>query len=119
MVKTVSLTAIVSCVLTLLAVHLVGWAPPPKRVLLENPKVRVTELSYQPGAPRERSIRATDQVIVFLDDCRYQRKDPVTGQMTVREHKSGDVIWHDKAEDAPELTNLGDKTYRTVVVELK
>jgi hypothetical protein len=36
----------------------------------------------------------------------------------VRERKSGDVIWHDKGEDAPRLTNAG-KPYRTLVIELK
>ena len=69
--------------------------------------------------PRERYIRPTDQVIVFLDDCKYQRIDSKTGEKTVRERKSGDVIWHDKGEDAPVLTNLGTKPYRTLVIELK
>src|SRR2546422_9523881 len=27
--------------------------------------------------------------------------------------------WHDKGEDAPQLTNLGAKAYRTLLVELK
>jgi len=29
------------------------------------------------------------------------------------------VIWHDKGEDAPQLTNLGARPYRTIVIELK
>ena len=58
-------------------------------------------------------------MIVFLDDCRYERVDPESGQKTIRERKSGDVIWHDKGEDAPQLTNQGKKPYRTIVVELK
>jgi hypothetical protein len=74
---------------------------------------------YEPGVPRERYIRPTDQVIVFLDDCKYQRIDSKTGEKTVRERKSGDVIWHDKGEDAPVLINLGTKAYRTLVIELK
>jgi len=68
---------------------------------------------------RERSIRATNQVIVFLDDCRYERTDPATNEKTIRERKSGDVIWHDKGEDAPQLINMGSKAYRTLVIELK
>ena len=57
-------------------------------------------------ASRGRAASAQhDQVIVFLDDCRYERLDPQTGQKTIRERKSGDVIWHDKGEDAPQLTN--------------
>jgi hypothetical protein len=91
----------------------------PSQTKLENPRVRVTEVTYPPGKPRERYIRATDQVIVFLDDSRYERKDSKTGEITVRERKSGDVIWHDKGEDAPQLTNLGTRAYRTLVIELK
>ena len=86
---------------------------------MENARVKVTNVVYEPGVPRERYIRPTDQVIVFLDDCKYQRIDSKTGEKTVRERKSGDVIWHDKGEDAPVLINLGAKAYRTLVIELK
>ncbi len=86
---------------------------------LENARVKVTEVRYDPGVPRERYIRATDQVIVFLDDCRYERIDSQTHTREVRERKSGEVIWHNKGEDAPVLTNLGSKPYRTLVIELK
>jgi hypothetical protein len=117
--KLFALVAVGSSALTLLAVWALGWAVLPSQVKLENAKVRVTEVSYAPGAPRERSIRAHDQVIVFLDDCRYERLDSQTKEKTIRERKSGDVIWHDKGEDAPQLTNLGAKPYRTMVIELK
>jgi hypothetical protein len=90
-----------------------------RNVALENSRVRVTQLDYLPGTPREKSVRAADQVIVFLDDSRYERIDPVTGAKEVRTRKSGDVIWHDKGEIAPVLTNLGRQTYRTLVIELK
>ncbi len=91
----------------------------PSTVKLENARVRVTEIAYTPGVPRERYIRPTDQVIVFLDDCKYRRTDSQTGEKTVRERKSGDVIWHNKGEDAPVLENLGAKPYRALVIELK
>ena len=107
-----------SSALTLLAVWGLGWAPMPTKVKLENARVKVSEVTYAPGQPRERSIRQTDQVIVFLDDCRYERLDSQTKEKTIRERKSGEVIWHDKGEDAPQLTNLGAKPYRTIVVEL-
>lgn len=96
-------------------------APPPKlpsKVALENARVRVTEVTYEPGSPRERFIRQHDQVIVFLDDCRYQRTDSKTGEKTIRQRKSGDVIWHNKGEDAPVLVNVGAKPYRTLVIEV-
>jgi hypothetical protein len=88
-------------------------------VKLENVHVKVSEVTYEPGVPRERYIRPTNQVIVFLDECRYERKDSQTGEKTVRTRQAGDVIWHDRGEDAPQLTNLGTKPYRTLVIELK
>ena len=90
----------------------------PSKVKLENPKVKITEITYTPGVPRPRYIRQGDQVVVFLDDCKYQRTDSQTSEKTVRERKSGEVIWHDKGEDAPVLVNLGSKPYRTLVIEL-
>lgn len=93
-------------------------AKPALKTMLENSKVRVSEVTYQPGVPRERYIRQHDQVIVFLDDCKYQRIDSQTGEKTIRERKSGETIWHDKGEDAPVLVNLGSKPYRTLVIEI-
>ena len=58
-------------------------------------------------------------MIVFLDDSKYERIDPDTGAKEIRNRKSGDVIWHNKGEVAPVLTNVEKKTYRTLVVELK
>lgn len=86
---------------------------------LDNARVKVTEVVYEPGAPRARSIRQTDQVIVFLEGCQYRRTDSKTGAKTVQRRKSGEVIWHTQGEDAPVLVNLGKKPYRTVVIELK
>lgn len=119
MTKTVVLTAAISSLVTLGAMLSFGFAALPSKVTLENKRVKVTETTYPAGVPRERYIRAADQVIVFLDDCKYERKDSKTGEKTVRERKSGEVIWHDKGEDAPQLTNLGTKPYRTLTIELK
>lgn len=94
------------------------WAAAANAPKLRNARVTVTELDYEPGQPRPKSIRASDQVIVFMDDSRYERIDPVTGAKEIRTRKSGDVIWHNKGEAAPVLTNLDNRTYRTLVVEL-
>jgi hypothetical protein len=103
------ITALLSSALTLVAVS---------NVKLENARVKVSEVRYDPGVPRQRFIRPTDQIIVFLDACRYQI-DSGTHEKTVRERKSGEVLWHNKGEDAPVLTNLGKTAYRTLVIELK
>ena len=90
-----------------------------KKLLLENVRAKVTEVTYEPGVPRPRYLRPTDQIIVFLDDCEYERVDSKTGEKAIRKRKSGEIIWHDRAEDAPVLTNKGSKPYRTLVIELK
>jgi hypothetical protein len=105
--------------LLLAAGILPAWAPLPGQVTLENARVVVTEVVYAPGAVRPPGVRARDQVIVFLDECRYERTDPVTGAKTIRERKAGETIWHAKGEDAPKLVNVGSKPYRTLVIELK
>ena len=119
MKNTILFTAATSCALTLLAVFGFGFAALPSEMKLDNKRVKVTTVTYAPGVPRERYVRPTDQVIVFLDDCKYERKDSTSGEKTVRERKSGDVIWHNKGEDAPVLTNLGPKPYRTMTIEVK
>ena len=96
-----------------------AWASLPTSVKLDNSRVHATEVTSAPGAVRERGVRAHDQVIVFLDDCRYERTDPQTGAKTIQERKSGDVIWHTAGEAAPQLVNKGDKPYRTIVIEFK
>ena len=114
-----AITAVLACASTLIAVRLTATAQPAPPALIENGRVRVTQLAYQPGVARPRGIRPADQVIVFLDDCRYERTDPVRGEKTVRVRKSGDVIWHSKGEDAPVLVNAGAAPYRTVLIDLK
>ena len=119
MQRVVILAAAVSSLATSLAFWAMGMANLPTTVKLENARVKVSEVVYQPGVARDRYVRPTDQVIVFLDESRYERTDSQTKEKTVRERKSGDVIWHDKGEDAPVLVNLGTKPYRTLVIELK
>lgn len=119
MKRAVILTAFVSSLATSMAFWAMGMAKQSSTVKLENARVKVTEVVYEPGVRRERYIRPTDQVIVFLDESRYERTDSATKEKTIRERKAGDVIWHDKGEDAPVLVNLGSKPYRTLVIELK
>src|SRR5579862_4414661 len=106
-------------VIVLAGAYVAGRADVSRDTKLENARVKVSELDYDPGKPREKSVRPADQVIVFLDDSRYERIDPDTGAREVRTRKSGDVIWHNKGEVAPVLTNLGKQRYRTLVIELK
>ena len=112
-------TAALTCAGTLMAVRLAPAAQPAPVVKLENARVRVSELVSPHGVARVRHTRPTDQVIVFLDDCRYERTDPADGSKTIRTRKQGEVIWHSKGEEAPILVNTGKAPYRTLLIELK
>jgi hypothetical protein len=90
-----------------------------RKMLVDNVRATVSEIVYEPGVARNPHIRPTDQVIVFLDDCEYERTDPKTGERTARKRKSGEVIWHDRSEMAPTLVNKGSRAYRTLLIELK
>ena len=65
-------TAAVLAALTLMTLAALGWAPQ----------------AHAPGDAK-------------LDDCRCQRVESHTGAKEIRERKSGDLIWHNKGEDAP------------------
>ena len=123
MKRTILTTAVLSSALTCAGLWSLGFAQlpgkMPTQVKLDNAKVRISEVTYNPGMPREPYIRPTNQVIVFLDDCQYERLDSKTKEKAIRTRKSGEVLWHDKGEDAPQLTNVGSKAYRTLVIELK
>src|SRR5262245_29360022 len=117
--RRIILTAALSTAATLLVV----WSLPAaglvkEEVKIENRRVTVTETSNPAGVARDPYVRPSDQVIVFLDDCSYDRIDPKTGAATRVNRKAGDVIWHDKGEQAPKLDNKG-KAYRTVIIGLK
>ena len=118
--KKILLTALTSSALTLCIVYLAAApAEVTRKVVLENERVTVTERSIPPGGVRVTYTRPTDQVIVFLNDTKYERIDSKTGEKIERARKGGDVIWHFKGESAPKLVNVGDKPFRSLIIALK
>ena len=87
-------------------------------IKIDNPRARVSEVVMEPGVERATYVRETDQIIVFLDDAKYARRDAATGEVLVRDRKAGEVLWHNKGEHAPALTNVGSTPYRALVIEL-
>lgn len=85
---------------------------------MENPRVRVSHVVFEPGVPREGYVRPTAQVVVFLDDCRYQRVDAETGAKLMRERRAGETLWHEAGEQAPVLINAGNVPFRTLIIEI-
>ncbi len=88
------------------------------KTLLDNQRVVVTEMTMAAGARREPYTRPTDQIIVFIDDADYEAID-AAGKKQARKRRAGDIIWHDKGEAAPLLVNVGNRSYRNLVIALK
>jgi hypothetical protein len=118
--KKIILTALTSSALTLCVVYLTAApAEVSKKIILENDRVAVTERSIPPGGVRVTYERPTDQVIVFLNDTKYERIDSKTGEKIERSRKAGDTIWHFKGESAPKLVNIDDEPFRFLIIALK
>lgn len=117
--KKLVLTALLSSAATVVLLRALPAGGISETTKLDKPRVTVTEVTAQPASSRDPYVRPTDQVIVFLDDCSYDRVDPQTKQKTRVNRQSGDVIWHDKGDHAPQLINAGSKPYRTLVIALK
>ena len=87
--------------------------------MIDNPRARVSSVLYEPGARRESYRRETDQIVVFLDDCTFDRIEAESGEVSHRVRKSGEALWHAKGELAPVLVNTGCRAYRTLLIELR
>src|SRR5262245_43470073 len=85
--------------------------------ILEHGRVLVSEMVYEEGAQRSMHKRQNDQVIVFVNNAQYEVVNQ-DGKKETRARKAGEVIWHNRGETAPNLTNIGN-SYRTIVVNLK
>lgn len=95
-----------------------GETKPQAKLLLDNQRVTVTEMTTLPNARRAPYTRPTDQIIVFLDEADYSATD-AAGQKQVKHRAAGEIVWHNKGEAAPLLVNTGKKPYRNLVIALK
>ncbi|HVF86663.1 MAG TPA: hypothetical protein VM866_03695 [Pyrinomonadaceae bacterium] len=116
--KAEKLFALLIVMVTALASFAVGrQTAPTMNIKLDNAKVTVTESLTPAGGRRDPYTRPTDQIIIFLDDAEYDSIDGA-GKATARRRRSGDIVWHTKGEEAPQLANKG-KAYRNLIVALK
>ncbi len=118
--RTILATAIASSLITLGVVKLMGAKTDySEKTLLDNKRATVTERVMEVNSARDPHTRATDQIIVFLNDTAYDRVDPQSGKIERRTRKAGDILWHDKGEHAPKLINRGAGPMRSLVIALK
>ena len=93
------------------------------RLLFENERVRVWDLSLEPGEAVEKHIHREDYLLVILKGGSLRHVDPenpendravnfVDNQVEFRE-VNGDGVVHNR------LINVGAEPYRNLVIELK
>ncbi len=85
------------------------------KVILDNDKVRVIELTIPPGGSTGMHSHA-DSFVYFLTASDATQKD-ASGKIQLRHFKPGDVIW--SPPGAHDTINQGAQPTRTLIVELK
>jgi hypothetical protein len=88
------------------------------KVVLDNRRVTVTEVTVAPQGRREPYTRPSDQIIVFIDEAEYEATD-AAGKKQTKRRRPGEIVWHSKGEAAPLLVNVGRQPYRNLVIALK
>lgn len=91
-------------------------APKGKKVLLDNPSVRVIEMTLGPG--QKEPVHTHPANFAYLLGAGKIRVSYVGGQTAEMDGKAGQVIWSD-AEGPHTLENLSKKPIKALVVELK
>lgn len=91
----------------------------PAALRADNDRLTLTEYTFQPGVPIKVKPRAHDQLVLFLDDCRYERTDPSSGLKSLRVRKAGEFIWYDRGGDSATVLNVGSAPFRLMLIELK
>lgn len=86
------------------------------KVLLENTRVRVRQVQFEPGVKRGPHTHPYAHVGVILDAGTLEFIE--NGKSEKRTFKAGDVGWRD-ANVTHEVVNAGDAPMRIIEVELK
>jgi hypothetical protein len=86
------------------------------KVEFENPQVRVVRARIKPHANIPLHTWATDRVVVYLTNQKFEIKDS-SGKTTTSEHKAGDVLWESPVSITEK--NLSAEPFEAVMVEVK
>src|SRR5215475_7536967 len=95
----------------------VKLGPIGNRVIFENEHVRVWELAVEPGKSKGLHRHDLPYVIVPLTEGKIEIES-IDGKVYRPQEKVGEAIWRDAGE-IHDLRNVGDATYRNVLVEIK
>ena len=90
------------------------------RLLFENDRVRVWDLSLAPGESTGLHRHTDDYFFVVIGDGTLQAGDANGTKREARAMRNGEVRFSEvDGENGHEATNVGDTPWRNIVVELK
>ncbi len=90
-------------------------APHAYKVLFENERVRLLEVSMEPGSSTAMHSHP-DNLVYILSDGKYAFTDPL-GESAEFAVSPGDVFWMEATDHATD--NVGDTTIRALMFEPK
>lgn len=122
MKKTVLIKLSLVILMTVLNVQLVNaqdkmepWPGVTRKVLSENDKVTVSEVTFAPGAVADWHSHPNHSVYAKTDvKMKVEVKDK---EPTVVEFKAGQAVWSDAVTH--KTTNVGKKPFTAIVTEIK
>ena len=88
------------------------------KVVFENPRVAVREITIPVSGIRPARLRDTDEVVFFCQESHYQAVN-ADGSKEPRDRKPGTVVFHTKGEQAPNLINHGKAPVKYFSMSLK
>jgi len=114
-VKHVLLVVACVCAGAVFAQDMVKVAPNNSKVLVDNDRVRVVEVTVKPG--EKLPMHSHPPYIAYFVTAAKIKTTTADGKVTEIEHKAGDAVWSEPVTHANE--NIGTTTSKVVVTELK
>ncbi len=115
LIVTVGASALLIGAAAVFAQDAVKIQPESNKVLLENDRVRVLEVTSAPGATLKMHSHP-GHVVYLLEDANTKHTD-ASGKVVVVEGKKGEARWVDATSDTVE--NTSKTPLRTIVIEVK
>jgi hypothetical protein len=88
------------------------------KVVFDNARATVKDVTMAPGARRPPRTRETDELVLFPEEAHYQAVE-ADGKKQPRDRTPGTVVFHKKGELAPTLVNTGAKVVHYFSISLK
>ena len=86
-------------------------------VIFENDQVRVWDMQVAAGGKKAWHHHQLDYVIINVTGGKIELEN-VAGHTIIADDKVGGIIWRDAGE-VHDLRNVGNATYRNILVEIK